>query len=204
MSHETPDLLKLVCPYLHHMWSWLSPIEWQRKAWLIHISGKNFLTESELCDLALSPTEDTLPFVSPGPILPRSQTLHKCPTEPPLCTCRANVPTWLQSQLLFATTNFYFGSALTQKTGLCPTEFPPFPTIMPWCSQLYCKMTSFFVSTNFFLWRCIATESYDSCLLQELHHIASRWQTAYLSQQQVFSCPFTHWPLLIFCIQLSF
>ena len=125
------------------MWSWLSPIEWQRKAWLIHISGKNFLTESELCDLALSPTEDTLPFVSPGPILPRSQTLHKCPTEPPLCTCRANVPTWLQSQLLFATTNFYFGSALPQKTGLCPTEFPPFPTIMPWCSQLYWTMTSF-------------------------------------------------------------
>ena len=81
MSHETPDLLRLACPLLHHMWSWLSPIEWQRKAWLIHISGKNFLTESELCDLALSPTEDTLPFVSPGPILPRSQTLLKCPTQ---------------------------------------------------------------------------------------------------------------------------
>ena len=61
----------------------------------------------------------------------------------------------------------------------------------------------FFVFANFFLWRCIATENYDSCLLQELHHIASRWQTAYLSQQQVFSCPFTHWPLLIFCLQLS-
>ena len=84
------------------MWSWLSPIEWQRKAWLIHISGKNFLTESELCDLALSPTEDTLPFVSPGPILPRSQTLHKCPTQP-------NLPCALAGQMcqLDCNVNFF-------------------------------------------------------------------------------------------------
>ena len=126
------------------MWSWLSPIEWQRKAWLIHISGKNFLTESELCDLALSPTEDTLPFVSPGPILPRSQTLHKCPTQP-------NLPYALAGQMcqLDCKVNFFLPpptltlSLHCHRKLLCPTEFPPFPTIMPWCSQLYWTMTSF-------------------------------------------------------------
>ena len=156
------------------MWSWLSPIEWQRKAWLIHISGKNFLTESELCDLALSPTEDTLPFVSPGPILPRSQTLHKCPTEPPLCTCRANVPTWLQSQLLFVSANFSFESELCTaiENWIMSNRISPLSHYNALVQPTLLDDDQFFVFANFFLWRCIATENYDSSLLQELHHIA--------------------------------